>query len=127
MGDHFLYQKCCFCFRDNIIIEPSIARCKGITDGRLSYQGMNPEIERLMELKTLNSQGKTKETISADVTDVEMANYNLHVNEAVAKRFMTKHERQTKKPKFMKPDDQNRYFIYFNFLIKYKFNSKYVN
>ncbi|XP_075213935.1 M-phase phosphoprotein 6 isoform X2 [Lycorma delicatula] len=90
---------------DNVVIEPSIARCKGITDGRLSYQGMNPEIERLMEMKLLKSQGKTKEIVNADVTDTEMANFNLHVNKAIAKRFMTKNERQIKKTKFMKPDD----------------------
>ncbi|XP_039279835.1 M-phase phosphoprotein 6 isoform X3 [Nilaparvata lugens] len=102
-------------FGKNFIIEPSIARCKELINGRLSFNGMNPEIEREMfadkEGATTSSAPQTK---SADVSDMEMAKYQMSITNTVAKKFQKKNERHSKvnvrpnkKVKFLKPNDDD--------------------
>ncbi|XP_049866533.1 M-phase phosphoprotein 6 [Pectinophora gossypiella] len=47
----------------NFISESSFIFCEDLMEGRLSFKGMNPEIERLMELE----QGKIEEAVKGDM------------------------------------------------------------
>ncbi|XP_030569038.1 M-phase phosphoprotein 6 [Drosophila novamexicana] len=102
----------------NFIIEPSYSICAGLIDGRLSFRGMNPELERLMELELAEKQGRTRPDQPKEVTDQEMAEA-YYANQAPAasktmnKKFATKNEfnkrksngnpKSQKKPEFKKP------------------------
>ncbi|XP_062129314.1 M-phase phosphoprotein 6 [Drosophila sulfurigaster albostrigata] len=107
----------------NFIIEPSYAICEGLIDGRLSFRGMNPEIERLMELEQVEKDGKSRPEQPKDVTDQEMvetyyANQAPAASKTMGKKFSTKNEfhkrksneqqRLHKKGQFKKPrqDDE---------------------
>jgi len=91
----------------NIIFrEASITFCKGLIDGRLSFGGMNPDIEKMMENdynKLLNEAEKRKEK---DVTDEEMAKGTFSsakesstLNKLISNKFKTKkRKREFKKP-----------------------------
>lgn len=57
----------------NFITESSFIFCEELLDGRLSFKGMNPEIERLMELENCNNQGEIKQEIQKDVSDEILA------------------------------------------------------
>lgn len=52
----------------NFITEPSFIYCESLIEGRVSYKGMNPEIERLMELES-----KPEEDMLKDVSDEILA------------------------------------------------------
>ncbi|KAB0802258.1 hypothetical protein PPYR_04444 [Photinus pyralis] len=82
--------------------EVGIFTCKDLIEGRLSFNGMNPEIEKLMNdyHQKLIKTDKVRET---EISDVEMANaYSSTVN-TMGKKFETKRNR--KKNKFLKPSD----------------------
>ncbi|TDG49435.1 hypothetical protein AWZ03_004118 [Drosophila navojoa] len=94
----------------NFIIEPSYTICAGLIDGRLSFRGMNPELERLMELEQAEKQGNTKPEQPKEVNDQEMAEI-YYANQAPAasrtmnKKFVTKNEYKRKSndnPKWQK-------------------------
>ncbi|KAG5871954.1 hypothetical protein JTB14_024945 [Gonioctena quinquepunctata] len=56
-----------------LFITTSMTNCKNLIDGRLSFGGMNPEIEKLMMndyAKLLEGEERRKEK---DITDAEMA------------------------------------------------------
>lgn len=61
------------------IMEPSYVPVENLIEGRLSFRGMNPEIERLLELEVEAKRAKFDATINAnvkqDVSDKEMATY----------------------------------------------------
>lgn len=84
-----------------IFIESSIFHCKGLIDGRLSFGGMNPEVEKLMSndhIKKLDAAEKNKEK---DISDAEMAKgYSSLVN-TMDNKFKKKRIRN--KNKFLKP------------------------
>lgn len=86
-----------------IFIESNISQCKDLLDGRLSFGGMNPEIEKLMSndyVKKFEASEKAKEK---DVSDVEMAKgYSTLVN-TMNNKFKSKNQRNNKK--FMKPPE----------------------
>ncbi|KAF5307015.1 hypothetical protein FQR65_LT06602, partial [Abscondita terminalis] len=53
--------------------EVSIVNCKDLLEGRLSFNGMNPDIEKLMKndyQKQVEQHERTKEK---DISDIEMA------------------------------------------------------
>ncbi|KAF5287563.1 hypothetical protein FQA39_LY15892 [Lamprigera yunnana] len=82
--------------------EVSVTSCKDLIEGRLSFGGMNPEIEKLMGdiYKQSSKQEKINET---DVSDIEMAqNYSSTV-ETMGNQFLDKRSRSKKK--FLKPSD----------------------
>ncbi|EDW11360.1 M-phase phosphoprotein 6 [Drosophila mojavensis] len=94
----------------NFIIEPSYSICAGLIDGRLSFRGMNPELERLMELEQAEKQGNTRPEQPTEVNDQEMAEI-YYANQAPAasktmnKKFVTKNEYKRKSndnPKWQK-------------------------
>lgn len=57
----------------NFIIEPSFVHCDNLIDGRLSFRGMNPEIERLLELELEEKNAAKIQEQSTDVSTQDMA------------------------------------------------------
>lgn len=103
----------------NYIPEPSWANCEGVRFGRLSYRGMNPEIEYLME-ENRNAEAGMKLIIKqeedVDVKTDEMVQFyaKSRLHKAVAKKFKSKKNdkletavRSHKKLNFMKPTDDD--------------------
>ncbi|ALC39428.1 Mpp6 [Drosophila busckii] len=108
----------------NYIIEPSYSICEGLIEGRLSFRGMNPELERLLELEQAEKAGNARPEQPKEVTDKEMAesyyaNNAPTVSRTMSKKFSTKNEfnkrkssegpKWKKKAQFKKPrqDDDN--------------------
>ncbi|CAL7934988.1 unnamed protein product [Xylocopa violacea] len=98
---------------ERFIIEPSYVFCEKLIDGRVSFQGMNPEIEKLMEEEQNNECVKVKAKEEADISEEQMAenwkNYRKmvkaeHKNERSFRKHNNSHEPRPKKPKFLKPD-----------------------
>lgn len=88
------------------IIEPSYIPCEDLNDGRFSFRGMNPEIERLLELEQQANQIKTEENIKKDVTDEDMTAYYGNVMKTIEKKFQSKSHRRKislPEPRFKKP------------------------
>uniref|UniRef100_A0A1B6GT98 M-phase phosphoprotein 6 n=1 Tax=Cuerna arida TaxID=1464854 RepID=A0A1B6GT98_9HEMI len=108
----------------NYILESSYVPCEGLIDGRLSFRGMNPEIERLMELEEIAKRPPVNRSMNAEISDVEMAQYRQSLVETVASKYKSKKTRNTneknksgdvhsnqdkppkKKCKFIKPKDE---------------------
>lgn len=83
-----------------IFIETNIANCKNLIEGRLSFKGMNPDIEKLMsneDIKKIEAAEKRKEK---DVSDAEMAKGYSTLVDTMGNKFKSKN-----KKKFMKPTD----------------------
>ncbi|KAJ8920800.1 hypothetical protein NQ315_004941 [Exocentrus adspersus] len=82
-----------------VFIETSITSCKNLIDGRLSFGGMNPEIEKMMAndyFRLLEVEEKRKEK---DITDIEMAEgYSSLVN-TMGKKFTCSKDKQVKQSK----------------------------
>lgn len=58
------------------VAEVSISTCKDLIEGRLSFGGMNRDIEKLMEKE--NSKKTQKQGKETDISDLEMAKkFNL--------------------------------------------------
>lgn len=101
-------------------MEPSYIFCEGLIDGRLSYQGMNPTIEKLMEAKENAKRAQTDIKEELDVSDEQMALWQKmqKMHSKIAKKPQHKANRKSqhsktdckdepmeKKPKFLKPVD----------------------
>ncbi|XP_055903812.1 M-phase phosphoprotein 6 [Eupeodes corollae] len=96
----------------NFIIEPSFMHCEGLIEGRLSYRGMNPEIERLLELEQEEKDKKTRPQQPNDVSDKEMkAFYDSNLVKTMQKKFDKKRKSNdnskggNKMMKFQKPSE----------------------
>lgn len=113
---------CCFFSRGKYIVENSFVFCEQLIEGRLSFQGMNPEIERILELEQ-NAKRSKEESNEKEITDAQMANHyhrGTHVT-TMAKKFTPKRNQHKyfkyndddddnpepveKKPKYLKPKD----------------------
>lgn len=119
------------------IIESSYVPCENLVEGRFSFRGMNPEIERLLELEELARQATLSKDIKQDVTDQEMADqYYGNLSNTMAKAYENRrgpnqkhqnrrkmnlpepnnkqpHQNQPihsnpKRPRFIKPDDDDQ-------------------
>lgn len=105
----------------NFIIEPSFVHCENLIEGRLSFRGMNPEIERLLELEREEKQASKTIEQPTDVSQEELIKL-YHTNKApsaarnMEKKFKKNNKRHSethskfngqnynnKKTKFMKP------------------------
>ncbi|XP_072743762.1 M-phase phosphoprotein 6 [Anoplolepis gracilipes] len=99
-------------------IESSYVFCEGLIDGRLSFQGMNPMIEKLMEAKENEKRAQTKTKEEVDMSDEQMAVQwqKMRTKFDVMRRPQYKTSRKLqhsrtdcndepmeKKPKFLKP------------------------
>ncbi|KAL0849173.1 hypothetical protein ABMA28_013514 [Loxostege sticticalis] len=62
----------------NFISESSFIFCEDLLEGRLSYKGMNPEIERLMEqdIKTSDPDGEMQKDVSDEILYKKMEALN---------------------------------------------------
>ncbi|XP_050361545.1 M-phase phosphoprotein 6 [Nymphalis io] len=62
----------------NYISESSFIYCEDLIEGRLSFKGMNPEIERLMalEYKKDDDMGEMKKDISDDILSKKMESFH---------------------------------------------------
>lgn len=80
------------------IIEPSYVPCENLKEGRVSFRGMNPEIERLLELEELEKQSKADNDVKKDVTDAEMTDYYGNVVKTMQKKFEPKAKRKMNLP-----------------------------
>lgn len=80
------------------ISEPSYVPCENLKDGRVSFRGMNPEIERLIELEEREKQAKAENDVKKDVTDAEMTEYYGNVVRTMQKKFETKTKRKMNLP-----------------------------
>lgn len=56
----------------NYIVEASLIFCEELIEGRLSFKGMNPEIERIMELENVKKEVDSGE-MQKDVSDEILA------------------------------------------------------
>ncbi|XP_015181232.1 PREDICTED: M-phase phosphoprotein 6 [Polistes dominula] len=97
---------------DQFIIEPSFVICEGLIEGRLSFKGMNPELEKLLEMEEINKQMELEKKQETDVTDEQMADKWLSLRKG--KRSFKRLKQQKvnnndqnprKKRKFLKPVD----------------------
>ncbi|XP_017107260.2 M-phase phosphoprotein 6 [Drosophila bipectinata] len=85
----------------NYVVEQSYSICAGLIDGRLSFRGMNPEIELLMEQERTEKQNLKKPEQPKEVSDQDMAN-TYYANKAPAltnsmgKKFSTKKDLKRK-------------------------------
>lgn len=90
----------------NLFVQTSVVNCKNLIDGRFSFGGMNPEIEKLMESNYgKRPQMKLKE---ADINDVEMAKDYSTLVDTMGKKFNNKNNNKKQKP-FQKPNYNNLY------------------
>ncbi|XP_066594029.1 M-phase phosphoprotein 6 [Prorops nasuta] len=95
------------------IIEPSFVFCEQLIEGRVSYNGMNPEIEKLMELER-NKKAVPEKKEEADVSEEQMAKLykrNHGKSRMIFRKTKFYHnnidedEPRRKKSKFLKPID----------------------
>lgn len=100
---------------DKIFLEPSYVPCEDLIEGRLSFRGVNPEIEKLMEL---DFKPKVETRVEVDISNEEMAkhyksNMAYHTKDkAVSGRVKSFRKFESglegtpkKKLKFLKPED----------------------
>lgn len=87
-----------------VFIETSISNCKNLIDGRLSFGGINPDIERIMSDKHVRKIEEMEKLKEKDVQDVEMAKGYSTLVDTMGKKFNNnkRHSRFNNK-KFIKP------------------------
>lgn len=86
---------------NTIFVDTNISNCKNLIEGRLSFKGMNPDIEKLMsneDIKKIEAAEKRKEK---DVSDVEMAKGYSTLVDTMGNKFKNKNKHKNKK--FVKP------------------------
>ena len=84
------------------VVDNSYLFCERLIYGRMSFKGMNPEIEKLMQELDGNSGKNEEKNIkndeSVDVSDEEMTNrYSKYVNSNNMKRKRDKYSKQNHK------------------------------
>lgn len=88
------------------ITEPSYVHCEELNDGRFSFRGMNPDIERILELEEQARQTTIDQNVKKDVTDEDMTAYYGNVKKTIERKFQSKTHRRKitlPEPKFKKP------------------------
>lgn len=76
----------------NFISEPSFIFCEPMINGRMSFKGMNPEIERLMELenvKTENPSGEMDKDVSDEILAKKMEAFNKRKRPIDSPKYVT--------------------------------------
>lgn len=88
------------------VFEPSYMMCEDLNDGRFSVRGMNPEIERILELEEQEKQTKLDKNVQKDVTDEDMSTHYGNMKKTIERKFQSKTQRRKMtlpEPKFKKP------------------------
>lgn len=110
--DKMLHGDCLF------INEQSFVPCEDLIVGRLSFRGMNPEIERILELEDASKQAVLIKEQELEVTDKDMAKHYTTLVNTIGKKFNPKERKhkskseiaekhqQSKRGKFIKPSDE---------------------
>ncbi|CAM1298172.1 MPHOSPH6 (predicted) [Pycnogonum litorale] len=75
---------------NRFIIEPSIARCLQLNFGRMSFKGMNPEIEKIMSSKEAKFDEKDRKM--SGISDKEMAERYSTLVGTMGKKFSSKRQ-----------------------------------
>uniref|UniRef100_U5ESH4 Putative cytoplasm n=1 Tax=Corethrella appendiculata TaxID=1370023 RepID=U5ESH4_9DIPT len=80
--------------QSNFIIEPSFVPCENLIEGRVSYRGMNPEIERIMEIERYGEQQvkererlEREKEMTKDVSDKDMAKFYGSIVKTMEKKY----------------------------------------
>lgn len=94
-------------------MDPSYVVCENLIDGRLSFRGMNPNVEKLMEARENAKRVQVEVKQEADVSDEQMAVQWKKMRaklDNVSKQRRPQHTKTNdedepfkKKPKFLKP------------------------
>lgn len=93
-----------------VFISTSMTICKNLVDGRLSFGGMNPEIEKLMEKDYNKLIGEEEAKKEKDIGDAEMAKGYSTLVETVGKKFQSRQNTpKQKQRKFKKPNIDKLY------------------
>lgn len=102
-------------FRSMFIIEPSYVPCEDLIEGRLSYHGMNPEIEEIMKAEEDEIQRTIDLRNEKEISDHEMADVYSSIMTSINRKFSTKKDKRkvednpsltsNKKLKFLKPPE----------------------
>lgn len=97
---------------ERFVIQPSYVFCEKLIDGRVSYKGMNPEIEKLMEAEQNNERALLEAKTETDVSNEQMVQHfkglrkNIKTDHKYEKPLQKNdYEPSEKKPKFLKPQD----------------------
>ncbi|XP_076662859.1 M-phase phosphoprotein 6-like isoform X3 [Andrena cerasifolii] len=97
---------------ERFIIQPSYVFCEKLIDGRVSYKGMNPEIEKLMETERDNERALLEAKTETDVSNEQMVQHfkglrkNIKSDHKCEKPLKKNdYKPSQKKPKFLKPQD----------------------
>ncbi|XP_034948330.1 M-phase phosphoprotein 6 [Chelonus insularis] len=79
---------------EKFTMEPSYVFCEQLIEGRLSFRGMNPEIEKIMEHEAKMKRAKIEIKKETDISDEKMAKHfeNSRVI-SMGKKFQTKRNR----------------------------------
>lgn len=88
------------------IIETSYVPCEDLNDGRFSFRGMNPEIERLLQMEQTAKDAMVEKNVVKDVSDADMGAYYGNVMKTIEKKYQSKNQRRKMtlpEPKFKKP------------------------
>lgn len=77
--------------------EVTISTCKDLIEGRLSFKGMNPHVEKLM-MDTKDKWTDAELKKEKDISDFDMAKANLNstLDHTMKKKFMTKKNKKLK-------------------------------
>lgn len=81
----------------NFIMEPSFVHCENLIEGRLSFRGMNPEIERLLELEQAERVANKRHDQPTEVSDKDMASFYNSQQVTMQKKFQTKAQFKAKR------------------------------
>lgn len=88
----------------NIIFrEASIAICKNLIDGRLSFGGMNPDVEKLMQNDYNKFFNEAERRKDKDVTDEQMAKEYSTIVDTIGNKFKSKKNKKFQKPSTTEP------------------------
>lgn len=104
-----------FSKRDQVIVEPSFVICENLVFGRMSFKGYNPDIERLMEEKSLDHNPLKRKAPQDEVelTPKEMADsYDKMSVDPGQHKFQGRNQgsnqgRNKKRARYVRPVDDN--------------------
>lgn len=83
-----------------IFMDASMSSCKNLMEGRLSFGGMNPDIERYMQTEYNKKMEEIEKAKEKDVSDADMAKQTA-LSSNIGKKFQSKNQRKFLKPESM--------------------------
>ncbi|XP_076449371.1 M-phase phosphoprotein 6-like isoform X2 [Babylonia areolata] len=94
---------------EKFIIQPSFSACETLQYGRMSFNGFNPEVEKLMKIHNTDSELEEAEEREKEtaVSATEMANRYTALVGLISKKFSTKRKRNETTEGGTKHEDDN--------------------